>query len=435
MTSADVILMDVRMPVLDGIAATRAILASGSAARILILTTFDLDEYVYEAIRAGASGFLLKDVRPDDLLDAIRVVAAGEALLAPTVTRRLLDRFASQAPDDRVPPSLEELTERELEILRLVAQGLSNAEIAQQLVLGETTVKSHVSSDPPQAAAPRPRASGGRRVRGGPRPPALLLREESARAGSSGGTACNSPARPMCAAPPEAHHRCMKTVIETHSLTKRFGERNAVDNVDLVVPAGVAFGFLGPNGAGKTTMIRTLLGLTEPTAGEIKLLGLPQPDRRKDALARVGAIVEEPRFHPHLTGRENLRVAAAARSHEADGRIEASLARVGLVNRADDRVKTYSLGMRQRLGIARALLGDPALLILDEPMNGLDPAGILEMRHLIRSFVDEGRTVFLSSHLLDEVEKTADEVAIVDRGSIVVQGSIGEIVAAAATRP
>ena len=175
-------------------------------------------------------------------------------------------------------------------------------------------------------------------------------------------------------------------------------------------------------------MIRTLLGLTEPTAGEVKLLGLPQPDRRKDALARVGAIVEEPRFHAHLTGRENLRVAAAARSREADGRIDASLARVGLVNRAEDRVKTYSLGMRQRLGIARALLGDPALLILDEPMNGLDPAGILEMRHLIRSFVDEGRTVFLSSHLLDEVEKTADEVAIVDRGSIVVQGSIAEIV-------
>jgi len=221
----------------------------------------------------------------------------------------------------------------------------------------------------------------------------------------------------------------MNTVIETHGLTKRFGDRNAVDNVDLVVPAGVAFGFLGPNGAGKTTMIRTLLGLTEPTAGEITLLGLPQPSRRAEALSRVGAIVEEPRFHPHLTGRENLRVAAAARSREADGRIDASLERVGLVNRADDRVKTYSLGMRQRLGIARALLGDPALLILDEPMNGLDPAGILEMRHLIRSFVDEGRTVFLSSHLLDEVEKTADEVAIVDRGRIVVQGAIDEIVA------
>ena len=145
-TTADVILMDVRMPVLDGVAATRAILAAGSQARIVILTTFDLDEYVHEAIRAGASGFLLKDVRPAELLEAIRVVAAGDALLAPSVTRRLLDRFARDVPDDRVPPSLASLTERELEILRLVAQGLSNAEIAQQLVVGETTVKSHVSA-------------------------------------------------------------------------------------------------------------------------------------------------------------------------------------------------------------------------------------------------------------------------------------------------
>jgi ABC-2 type transport system ATP-binding protein len=219
----------------------------------------------------------------------------------------------------------------------------------------------------------------------------------------------------------------MTTAIETHNLTKRFAGRTAVDNVDLVVPAGVAFGFLGPNGAGKTTLIRTLLGLTEASSGEVHLLGLPQPAKRLEALAKVGAIVEEPRFHPHLTGWENLKVAAAARTREADGRIDGAIARVGLSNRAGDRVKTYSLGMRQRLGIARALLSDPALLILDEPMNGLDPAGILEMRHLIRSFVDEGRTVFLSSHLLDEVEKTADHVAIVDQGRIVVQGPVAEI--------
>jgi ABC-2 type transport system ATP-binding protein len=229
--------------------------------------------------------------------------------------------------------------------------------------------------------------------------------------------------------PARAHHRAVNTVIETKGLTKRFGERAAVDGVDLVVPAGAAFALLGPNGAGKTTLIRTLLGLTEPSSGEIQLLGLPQPARRREALARVGAIVEEPRFHLHLTGRENLKVAAAARTREADGRIDGALARVGLANRADERVKTYSLGMRQRLGIARALLSDPALLILDEPMNGLDPAGILEMRRLIRSFVEEGRTVFLSSHLLDEVEKTTDAVAIVDRGRVVVQGSIDEIVA------
>src|SRR3954454_3600902 len=163
----------------------------------------------------------------------------------------------------------------------------------------------------------------------------------------------------------------METVIETRGLTKKFGERAAVNGVDLTVGPGVAFGFLGPNGAGKTTLIRTLLGLTQPTSGEISLLGLPQPGKRAEALARVGAIVEEPRFHPHLTGRENLTIVAAARERSAEDRIDDSLARVGLAQRGGDRVKTYSLGMRQRLGIARCLLADPQLLILDEPMNGL----------------------------------------------------------------
>jgi DNA-binding NarL/FixJ family response regulator len=144
--SPDVILMDVRMPRMDGVEATRQLAAAGSKARVVILTTFDLDEYVHEAIRAGASGFLLKDVRPGQLVDAVRVVAAGEALLAPTVTRRLLDRFARSLPEDRPPPSLEALTSRELEILRLVAAGLSNAEIAEKLVVVEATVKTHVSS-------------------------------------------------------------------------------------------------------------------------------------------------------------------------------------------------------------------------------------------------------------------------------------------------
>jgi ABC-2 type transport system ATP-binding protein len=216
-------------------------------------------------------------------------------------------------------------------------------------------------------------------------------------------------------------------VVETAGLTKRFGGRTVVQDVELQVPRGSAFGYLGPNGAGKTTLIRMLLGLTQATSGSMRLLGLPVPERRGEALARVGAIVEEPRFHGYLTGRENLQVVAAARSPEAMGRVDSSLERVGLARRADDRVKTYSLGMRQRLGIARCLLADPELLILDEPMNGLDPAGIEEFRFLLRSLVAEGRTVVLSSHLLDEVEKTCDAVAIVDRGRIVVQGSIAEL--------
>jgi ABC-2 type transport system ATP-binding protein len=218
-------------------------------------------------------------------------------------------------------------------------------------------------------------------------------------------------------------------VVETSGLTKRFGERVAVADVDLQVPRGAAFGYLGPNGAGKTTLIRMLLGLTQATAGTMQLLGRPVPQERAAALARVGAIVEEPRFHGHLTGRENLTVIAAAREREAHGRIDGALARVGLSARADERIKRYSLGMRQRLGVARSLLADPELLILDEPTNGLDPAGIREFRDMIRGFVAEGRTVLLSSHLLDEVEKICDQVAIVDRGKVVAQGPIAELAA------
>src|SRR5437763_5270003 len=218
-----------------------------------------------------------------------------------------------------------------------------------------------------------------------------------------------------------------KYVIETEALTKRFGERTAVDGVDLGVPRGQAFGLLGPNGAGKTTLIRMLVGLTEPSSGSMRLLGRPLPREREAALARVGAIVEEPRFHPHLTGRQNMDIVAACREREAHDRIPGALERVGLTDRADDRVSKYSMGMRQRLGIARCLLADPELLILDEPTNGLDPAGMLELRSLLRELVEEGRTIFLSSHLLDEVEKVCDSVAIVDQGTIVTAGAVGEI--------
>lgn len=219
-----------------------------------------------------------------------------------------------------------------------------------------------------------------------------------------------------------------ETAIETNGLTKRFGERIAIDGVNLHVPRGSAFGFLGPNGAGKTTMIRMLLGLTHASAGNMSVLGHAVPAERAHALQHVGAIVEEPRFHHHLTGRENLRIIAAARGPQVRERIDPALARVGLSERADEKVKKYSLGMRQRLGVARCLLADPKLLILDEPTNGLDPGGIQEFRLMIRAMVEqEGRTVFLSSHLLDEVEKICDAAAIVDRGKIVTQGPIADL--------
>src|SRR5262245_7226915 len=220
--------------------------------------------------------------------------------------------------------------------------------------------------------------------------------------------------------------------VQTTGLTKRFGDRVAVDRVDLRVPAGTAFGYLGPNGAGKTTLIRMLLGLTRPDAGSMQILGYPLPGQRSAALLRVGAMAEEPRFLDHLTGRENLRINAAARDPAAVGRIEGALERVGLTGRADERVARYSTGMRQRLGVARCLLADPRLLILDEPTNGLDPAGIVEFWGMIRALVAEGRTVMLSSHLLDEVEKICDTAAIVDRGRIIAQGPVTELSAAGA---
>src|SRR5260370_21653653 len=187
------------------------------------------------------------------------------------------------------------------------------------------------------------------------------------------------------------HPASTRWAVETHGLTKRFGDNVAVDGVELLVPRGCAFGYLGPNGAGKTTLIRVLLGLTHADAGTMSLLGCPVPQRRDVALARVGAIVDEPRFHSHLTGRQNLQVLAAAREPAAGDRIEPALLRVGILQRADDRVAKYSMGMRQRLGVAACLLGDSELPMLDEPLNGLAPAGVPEMRDTILSLCGEGR--------------------------------------------
>ncbi len=249
--------------------------------------------------------------------------------------------------------------------------------------------------------------------------------------GSTSGLMIRSMTTTTLPAPADRQGTESQWAVETHGLMKRFGDNVAVDGVELLVPRGCAFGYLGPNGAGKTTLIRVLLGLTHADAGTMSILGQEVPRHRDRALARVGAIVDEPQFHAHLTGRQNLQILAAAREPAARQRIAPALERVGILHRADDKVSKYSMGMRQRLGVAACLIGDPELLILDEPMNGLDPGGMQDMREMILALVAEGRTVVLSSHLLDEVERTCDAVAIVDRGRVVRQGPISELLAGA----
>jgi ABC-2 type transport system ATP-binding protein len=220
-------------------------------------------------------------------------------------------------------------------------------------------------------------------------------------------------------------------VIQCQGLTKRYGHTLAVDGLDLTVESGQVFGFLGPNGSGKTTTMRMLLGLIRATAGRAWVNGRPLPD--PDGLPQVGAIIEEPVFHPWLTGQRNLEVLALhGPPLPHPGSAGAALDRVGLTGVARRKVKTYSQGMRQRLGLAAALLRDPALLILDEPSNGMDPAGIREFRALLRSLADDGTTVFLSSHLLAEVEQVCDRVAVINAGRLVEQGPVTELTA---TRP
>lgn len=214
-------------------------------------------------------------------------------------------------------------------------------------------------------------------------------------------------------------------VIQTEGLTKRFGKIVAVDNLSLTVPRGHVFGLLGPNGSGKTTTMGMLLGLTRPTAGSFRLFG--SQSNHQDALRRVGAIVETPTFYPYLSGRQNLAYFQGILGRGSAKELDDLLEKVSLADRGDDRFHTYSLGMKQRLGIAYALLGDPELLFLDEPTNGMDPAGMAEIRDLIRSLGTEDRTVFLSSHLLHEVEQVCDSLVILSKGKLIAQGSVADL--------
>jgi ABC-2 type transport system ATP-binding protein len=217
--------------------------------------------------------------------------------------------------------------------------------------------------------------------------------------------------------------------LATHGLRKRFGRQVALDGLDLSVPSGVVYGFLGPNGAGKTTTLRILTGLIHADAGSVEMLGESFGRGKRRLLFQVGALIESPSFYPFLSGRENLRAVAATGAPTPAGRVDELLETVGLSDRAGDKLSGYSLGMKQRLGIAAALLSDPRLLLLDEPANGLDPAGIVGMRDLLRNLASSGKTVIVSSHILREVQLRADVVGIIARGKLVRAGPIDALLA------
>ncbi|RFU87725.1 ABC transporter ATP-binding protein [Streptomyces triticagri] len=227
-------------------------------------------------------------------------------------------------------------------------------------------------------------------------------------------------------------------VIETRGLSKRYGGQLAVDRLDLSVPAGSVFGFLGPNGSGKTTTIRMLMGLIDPGAGTVRVLGHRMPDAARTVLPQVGALIEGPALYGHLSGRDNL-VRYDSADPTADprtrkARVAAALDRVGLTAAAGKRAKAYSLGMKQRLGLAAALLTPRRLLVLDEPTNGLDPQGMREIRTLVRELARDGTTVFLSSHLLDEIEQVCTHAAVMAKGRLVTQGPVEDLAATARGR-
>lgn len=232
-----------------------------------------------------------------------------------------------------------------------------------------------------------------------------------------------------------AQSTATEVVLSTTNLTKQFGQRVAVNDLGLEVRRGDVFGLLGPNGSGKTTTIRMIFGLVQPNRGSVRLFGqdLSYPSARKQALKRAGAIIEQPTFYPFLSGRENMRGIATFCSMPNDqrthDRVEEALTQVGLVERGNDAYKKYSLGMKQRLGIAAALLNQPELIVLDEPTNGLDPAGVVEIRQLIRQLAQQGITVLLSSHLLYEVQQVCNRVAIIKSGNLLYQGTVQSMLA------
>jgi ABC-2 type transport system ATP-binding protein len=231
----------------------------------------------------------------------------------------------------------------------------------------------------------------------------------------------------LALSPPTATAPVSEVVLETRGLTKRFGSVTAVDSLDLRVRRGEVLGFLGPNGSGKSTTISMVLGLVRPTAGSVHIMDRPLVDEPGLVSRHVGAIIENPAFYPYLTGRDNLRAQARLAGGVPERRIDELIDLVNMSGRADGKYKTFSLGMKQRIGIASTLLTDPALVILDEPTNGLDPAGQREIRSIIPRMAEQGHAVLLASHLLHEVEQVSDHVVIIRRGEKITEGSVDDL--------
>ena len=426
--------MDIRMPNLDGIEAIRRL----PDQRVLVLTTFGLDEYIVEALRAGASGFIPKDVPAEELVRAVRVVAAGEALLTPAVTRQLLDRVARRlpAPVGARARALAELTEREREVFELLARGHVERRDRRALVVGDATVKTHVSNvlmklglrDRVQAVvlayesglfAPGSCATAEAEPRGS----AALAGATGNRSGEP--TTRATARRDACRAMTNLAH-----IIETEGADqalRRTRARSTTSTLDG--PARLRLRLPRPQRRRQDDTIRMLLGLTAADArddGGCAAAGAGGAGaRRSPASARSS---RSRTSTPTSPAARTCGCIAAVRGPR--GRRRGSTARSrasGSASAPASGSRRYSQGMRQRLGVARCLLADPELLILDEPMNGLDPAGILEFRQMIRALVGEGRTVFLSSHLLDEVEKTCSDAAVIDRGRLIAAGPIAEL--------
>ena len=382
--------------------------------------------------RAGAAG-------PEELArraGATRPAAGGPAVIGESWTSVVVARgvtAASVTGPARVLLDAAEPVQGAFGRGRLLRSPLVSALLTDngRLYLGAVTPEALTAAAAQPASAARP-LNGHVTAVGTAAQPASAARPLTGHV-TAVGTAAQAPASPSARTGRPA------PALVTRGLTKRFrGGQVAVDGLDLVVPAGSVFGFLGPNGSGKTTTIRMVLGLAAPTSGTAELLGAPVPGAAATVLHRVGALIEGPAFHPYLSGRANLERLDAADALADPGttrlRVGQALERVGLTAAAGKRYRAYSLGMRQRLGLAAALLHPRELLVLDEPTNGLDPQGTREVRALVRELAAEGATVFLSSHLLSEVERVCTHVAVMRTGRLVAQGSLAELGAAAERR-